>query len=140
MTQAGDFLKVALFLFSYPASVNMLSNVFGGYPFWSSFGDGSGCVSIYGSKLDDENFIAKILLTWATVNGMLHYILCKLLFFMVKIVVLQVKRNNSASRRNLSSLIGDGLLIARKIENVATGPGSNNRPKLACVIAECGEM
>ncbi|KAK4406422.1 Peptidyl-prolyl cis-trans isomerase CYP22 [Sesamum angolense] len=35
-------------------------------------------------------------------------------------------------------VLGDGLLIVRKIENVATGP--NNRPKLACVIAECGEM
>ncbi|KAH9752300.1 peptidyl-prolyl cis-trans isomerase CYP22 [Citrus sinensis] len=35
-------------------------------------------------------------------------------------------------------VLGDGLLVVRKIENVATGP--NNRPKLACTIAECGEM
>ncbi|KAM0835074.1 hypothetical protein ACQ4PT_063182 [Festuca glaucescens] len=35
-------------------------------------------------------------------------------------------------------VLGDGLLVLRKIENVATGP--NNRPKLACVISECGEM
>lgn len=35
-------------------------------------------------------------------------------------------------------VLGDGLLVVRKIENVATGP--NNRPKLACIIAECGEM
>ncbi|RVW36384.1 Peptidyl-prolyl cis-trans isomerase CYP22 [Vitis vinifera] len=35
-------------------------------------------------------------------------------------------------------VLGEGLLVVRKIENVATGP--NNRPKLACVIAECGEM
>ncbi|XP_061981000.1 peptidyl-prolyl cis-trans isomerase CYP22-like isoform X2 [Populus nigra] len=35
-------------------------------------------------------------------------------------------------------VLGDGLLVIRKIENVATGP--NNRPKLPCVIAECGEM
>ncbi|KVI00724.1 Cyclophilin-like peptidyl-prolyl cis-trans isomerase domain-containing protein [Cynara cardunculus var. scolymus] len=35
-------------------------------------------------------------------------------------------------------VLGDGLLVVRKIENVATGP--NNRPKLPCIIAECGEM
>jgi peptidyl-prolyl isomerase H (cyclophilin H) len=35
-------------------------------------------------------------------------------------------------------VLGDGMLAVRKIENVATGP--NNRPKLACVISECGEM
>ncbi|MBA0780540.1 hypothetical protein Gotri_004631, partial [Gossypium trilobum] len=35
-------------------------------------------------------------------------------------------------------VIGDSLLVVRKIENVATGP--NNRPKLPCIIAECGEM
>ena len=38
----------------------------------------------------------------------------------------------------LQRVLGEGLLVVRKIENVATGP--NNRPKLACVIAECGEM
>ncbi|WZY90669.1 hypothetical protein YC2023_047404 [Brassica napus] len=35
-------------------------------------------------------------------------------------------------------VLGDGLLVMRKIENVAVGP--NNRPKLAVVITECGEM
>ena len=35
-------------------------------------------------------------------------------------------------------VLGDGMLILRKIEAVATGPA--NRPKLPCVIAECGEM
>lgn len=38
----------------------------------------------------------------------------------------------------LQRVLGDGLLVVRKIENVATGP--NNRPKLPCIIAECGEM
>ncbi|ORY87529.1 cyclophilin-like domain-containing protein, partial [Leucosporidium creatinivorum] len=32
----------------------------------------------------------------------------------------------------------DGMLVVRKIENVATGP--NNRPKLTVTITECGEM
>ncbi|KAL1535130.1 cytochrome P450 monooxygenase 22 [Salvia divinorum] len=106
MIQAGDFLK----------------------------GDGSGCVSIYGSKLDDENFIAKHtgpgLLSMANsgpnTNGCQFFITCaKCDWLDNKHVV-------------FGRVIGDGLLIARKIENVATGP--NNRPKLACVIAECGEM
>lgn len=35
-------------------------------------------------------------------------------------------------------VIKDGLLVIRKIENVATGPA--NRPKLPCTITECGEM
>jgi len=35
-------------------------------------------------------------------------------------------------------VFGDGLLVVRKIENVATG--LNNRPKLAYIISECGEM
>lgn len=39
---------------------------------------------------------------------------------------------------SLQRVLGEGLLVVRKIENVATGP--NNRPKLPCVIAECGEM
>lgn len=34
--------------------------------------------------------------------------------------------------------LGEGLLVVRKLENVQTG--QNNRPKLACTIAECGEM
>mgnify|MGYP001811190978 CR=1 FL=1 len=35
-------------------------------------------------------------------------------------------------------VIGDGMLVMRKIEAVATGPA--NRPKLPCVVTECGEM
>ncbi|KOM49187.1 hypothetical protein LR48_Vigan08g001400 [Vigna angularis] len=106
MIQAGDFVK----------------------------GDGSGCVSIYGLKLDDENFIAKHtgpgLLSMANsgpnTNGCQFFITCaKCDWLDNKHVV-------------FGRVLGDGLLVVRKIENVATGP--NNRPKLACVIAECGEM
>jgi hypothetical protein len=39
---------------------------------------------------------------------------------------------------SMQRVLGDGLLVVRKIENVAAGP--NNRPKLPCIIAECGEM
>ncbi|KAL0007206.1 hypothetical protein SO802_008708 [Lithocarpus litseifolius] len=38
----------------------------------------------------------------------------------------------------LQSVLGNDPLVVRKIESVATG--ANNRPKLACIIAECGEM
>ncbi|KAG4991008.1 hypothetical protein JHK87_024465 [Glycine soja] len=106
MIQAGDFVK----------------------------GDGSGCVSIYGLKFDDENFTAKHtgpgLLSMANsgqnTNGCQFFITCaKCDWLDNKHVV-------------FGRVLGDGLLVVRKIENVATGP--NNRPKLACVIAECGEM
>ncbi|KAF2604571.1 hypothetical protein F2Q70_00024819 [Brassica cretica] len=39
---------------------------------------------------------------------------------------------------DVQRVLGDGLLVVRKIENVAVGP--NNRPKLSVVITECGEM
>ncbi|KAK9218125.1 hypothetical protein WN943_006760 [Citrus x changshan-huyou] len=97
-------------------------------------GDGSGCTSIYGHKFDDENFIAKHtgpgLLSMANSgpnsNGCQFFITCaKCDWLDNKHVV-------------FGRVLGDGLLVVRKIENVATGP--NNRPKLACTIAECGEM
>ncbi|KAK2998254.1 hypothetical protein RJ639_022751 [Escallonia herrerae] len=94
MIQAGDFLK----------------------------GDGTGCVSIYGSKFDDENFIAK-----HTGPGLLSMVsMAPLLIIRVKVGVV------------LEQIVDQILMVVRKIENVATGP--QNRPKLPCVIAECGEM
>ena len=35
-------------------------------------------------------------------------------------------------------VLGDSLLVVRKIENVPVGP--NNRPKLPVVVTECGEL
>ena len=35
-------------------------------------------------------------------------------------------------------VIGESLLVLRKIENVQTGP--NNKPKMQVAITECGEM
>jgi peptidyl-prolyl isomerase H (cyclophilin H) len=35
-------------------------------------------------------------------------------------------------------VLGEGLLTLRKLENVSTGP--NNKPRLPCVIAQCGQM
>ncbi|KAG5539231.1 hypothetical protein RHGRI_019710 [Rhododendron griersonianum] len=106
MIQAGDFLK----------------------------GDGSGCVSIYGSNFEDENFIAKHtgpgLLSMANsgpnTNGSQFFLTCaKCDWLDNKHIV-------------FGRVLGDGLLVLRKIEMVPIG--QNNRPKMACVIAECGEM
>ena len=38
----------------------------------------------------------------------------------------------------MQRVLGDYPLIVRNIQSVATGP--NNQPKLACIIAVCGEM
>ncbi|GJV88116.1 peptidyl-prolyl cis-trans isomerase CYP22 [Tanacetum coccineum] len=104
MIQAGDFLKSIESQFSLQ-------------------GDGSGCVSIYGSKFEDENFIAK-----HTGPGLLS------MFFLTCAKCDWLDNKHVVFGR----VLGDGLLVLRKIENVATGP--NNRPKLSCIIAECGEI
>lgn len=97
-------------------------------------GDGSGCQSIYGSKFADENFLARHtgpgLLSSANSgpnsNGCQFFITCaKCDWLDNKHVV-------------FGRVVGDSLLVVRKIENVQTGP--SNRPKLACLIAECGEL
>mmetsp|Transcript_31752 Transcript_31752/g.75400 ORF Transcript_31752/g.75400 Transcript_31752/m.75400 type:complete len:186 (-) Transcript_31752:273-830(-) len=97
-------------------------------------GDGTGATSIYGSKFADENFVAKHtgpgLLSMANSgpnsNGCQFFITCaKTEWLDNKHVV-------------FGRVIEDGLLVVRKIENVACGP--NNKPKLQCLISECGEM
>jgi len=36
-------------------------------------------------------------------------------------------------------VLGDGLLVVRKIENVPCNPG-NSKPRTPVLISECGEM
>ncbi|KAH9686336.1 peptidyl-prolyl cis-trans isomerase CYP22 [Citrus sinensis] len=114
MIQAGDFLK----------------------------GDGSGCTSIYGHKFDDENFIAKHtgpgLLSMSKQNMLFHGLEKGSKIFRRHAILLLLQANSGPNSNGCQRVLGDGLLVVRKIENVATGP--NNRPKLACTIAECGEM
>ena len=97
-------------------------------------GDGTGCVSVYGSKFDDEPFVGRHtgpgLLSSANsgpnTNGCQFFITCaKTEWLDDKHVV-------------FGRVLGDGMLVVRKVENVATGGG--NKPKLPCVISECGEM
>lgn len=97
-------------------------------------GDGSGCVSIYGSSFDDENFTATHtgpgLLSSANsgpnTNGCQFFITCaKSEWLDGKHVV-------------FGRVLGESLLVVRKIENVQTG--ANNRPKLVCKVVQCGEL
>lgn len=97
-------------------------------------GDGTGCISIYGSRFNDENFIAKHtgpgLLSMANsgpnTNG------CQ---FFITVGTADWLDNKHVV---FGRVLGDGMLTVRKLEAVATGP--NNRPKLPCVVAQCGEM
>ena len=97
-------------------------------------GNGTGCVSIYGSKFADENFVGRHtgpgLLSMANSgpnsNGCQFFITCaKTEWLDHKHVV-------------FGRVLGDGLLVVRKLEHVACG--ANNKPKLSCKIAQCGEM
>ena len=97
-------------------------------------GNGTGCVSIYGSKFADENFVGRHtgpgLLSMANSgpnsNGCQFFITCaKTEWLDDKHVV-------------FGRVLGDGLLVVRKLEHVACG--ANNKPKLSCKIAQCGEM
>ena len=97
-------------------------------------GDGTGCVSIYGSKFDDEAFVGRHtgpgLLSsansGANTNGCQFFVTC-------------AKTEGLDDKHVVfGRVLGDGMLVIRKIENVATGGGT--KPKLTCVIEECGEM
>ena len=90
-------------------------------------------MSIYGSMFADENFKLKHdgpgLLSLANsgpgTNGCQFFITCAKCDFL-------------DGKHVVFGKVVDGLLVMRKIENVPTGP--NNKPKLAIVITQCGEM
>ena len=97
-------------------------------------GDGTGALSIYGSRFADENFqgshtgagLLSMANSGANSNGCQFFITCaKCDWLDSKHVV-------------FGRVIGDGMLIVRKLESVTTG--QNNKPKFPCVITECGEM
>jgi peptidyl-prolyl isomerase H (cyclophilin H) len=97
-------------------------------------GDGTGCVSIYGSKFADESFALRHtgpgLLSMANSgpdsNGCQFFVTCAAADWL------------DGKHCVFGRVLGDGLLTLRKLENVAVG--ANNKPRLPCVITQCGEM
>mmetsp|Transcript_19964 Transcript_19964/g.35925 ORF Transcript_19964/g.35925 Transcript_19964/m.35925 type:complete len:186 (-) Transcript_19964:357-914(-) len=98
-------------------------------------GNGTGCQSIYGTRFHDETFVGKHtgpgLLSMANsgpnTNGCQFFITCaKTDWLDGKHVV-------------FGRVLGDGLLTVRKLENVVCDKTSG-RPRLSCIIKECGEM
>ncbi|KAJ2486811.1 Peptidyl-prolyl cis-trans isomerase-like 1 [Coemansia sp. RSA 2050] len=96
-------------------------------------GNGTGRVSIYGDKFEDENFKEKHtgpgLLSMANSgpnsNG------CQFFLTLAEAPWLDGKHV-------VFGKLVDGLLTLRKIESVPSGP--ENKPTLPVVISECGEM
>jgi peptidyl-prolyl isomerase H (cyclophilin H) len=95
--------------------------------------DGTGCMSIYGPRFQDENFTLKHdsagLLSMANSgrdsNGCQFFITC-------------AKSDFLDGKHVVFGRVIDGLLVMRKIENVPVG--LNNRPKLPVIVTQCGEM
>ncbi|KAK9841050.1 hypothetical protein WJX81_007748 [Elliptochloris bilobata] len=97
-------------------------------------GDGTGCLSIYGSRFADESFAGKHtgpgLLSMANSgpdsNGCQFFVTCaKTDWLDGKHVV-------------FGRVLGDSMLVVRKVENVATGAA--NKPKIPVLVSECGEL
>lgn len=101
-----------------------------------SKGDGRGSISIYGDSFEDENFKVSHskagLLSMANsgkdTNGCQFFITCKNCEFLDgKHVVFGKVLDDEES-----------MTTVRKIENVKTDP--QQRPRLECVITQCGEL
>ena len=99
-------------------------------------GDGTGCISIYGSSFADENFsmthVGPGYLSMANsgkdTNG------CQ--FFITTAACPWLDGKHVVFGKILDD--GESLLTLRKVENVKTD--GNNRPTLDCAVAECGEF
>jgi peptidyl-prolyl isomerase H (cyclophilin H) len=97
-------------------------------------GDGTGALCIYGSRFADENFTAKHtgpgLLSMANSgpdsNGCQFFFTCAAADWL------------DGKHVVFGRVLGDSMLAVRKLEAAPTGP--NARPRLPCVVAECGEL
>ncbi|OWF44092.1 peptidyl-prolyl cis-trans isomerase H-like [Mizuhopecten yessoensis] len=95
--------------------------------------DGTGVASIYGGTFADENFkqshsgpgMLSLANSGKDSNGCQFFITCAACDFL-------------DCKHVVFGKVIDGLLVLRKIENVPTGP--NNKPRIAVIISECGEM
>eukprot|EP00761_Pharyngomonas_kirbyi_P014179 gb/GECH01014209.1/.p1 GENE.gb/GECH01014209.1/~~gb/GECH01014209.1/.p1 ORF type:complete len:180 (+),score=36.58 gb/GECH01014209.1/:1-540(+) len=96
-------------------------------------GDGTGSLSIYGDKFQDENFKIKhtgpYLLSMANsgpdTNGCQFFITC-------------AKCDWLDGKHVVFGKVIDGKVVVNKVENVSVGP--NNKPKLTVTVSECGEL
>eukprot|EP01113_Clastostelium_recurvatum_P011815 TRINITY_DN16061_c0_g1_i1.p1 TRINITY_DN16061_c0_g1~~TRINITY_DN16061_c0_g1_i1.p1 ORF type:complete len:184 (-),score=23.47 TRINITY_DN16061_c0_g1_i1:14-538(-) len=96
-------------------------------------GDGTGRISIFGDSFDDENFILKHtgpgLLSMANsgpgTNGCQFFVTCG-------------KAEWLDNKHVVFGQVIDGMKTVRIVENVSVG--QNNKPKIPCVITECGQM
>ena len=96
-------------------------------------GDGTGCMSIYGDRFDDENFELKHdvpgLLSMANsgpnTNGCQFFITCDACDWL-------------DDKHVVFGKVIDGMLVVRKIENVTVG--AQSKPKLPIMVTQCGEM
>jgi len=94
--------------------------------------DGTGSVSIYGEKFEDENFKLKhdrhgmvsMANAGQNTNGCQFFITCDVCDFLDNKYV-------------VFGQVVEGLPVVRMIENVSVGP--NNKPKLQVTITECGQ-
>mmetsp|Transcript_19606 Transcript_19606/g.33696 ORF Transcript_19606/g.33696 Transcript_19606/m.33696 type:complete len:175 (+) Transcript_19606:24-548(+) len=97
-------------------------------------GDGTGCMSIYGEKFDDESFALRHdkpgLLSMANsgpdTNGCQFFITCAPCDWL-------------DDKHVVFGQVIDGMKVIRMIENVSVH-ANTNKPKLPCVITECGQM
>jgi len=95
--------------------------------------DGTGMLSIYGTKFPDENFelkhtgpgILSMANAGADTNGCQFFITCAKCDFL-------------DGKHVVFGRVLDGLLTVRKIENVPTGV--NNKPKIPIMVSQCGEL
>ena len=96
-------------------------------------GDGTGCMSIYGERFEDENFDLKHtgpgLLSMANsgpgTNGCQFFITCDACDWL-------------DGKHVVFGKVVDGMLTVRKIENVTVG--ANSKPKMPINVTQTGEM
>jgi len=94
--------------------------------------DGTGVISVFGERFDDETFALKHdrpgLLSMANSgpnsNGCQFFITCAPTDFL-------------DDKHVVFGQVVEGMKVIRMIENVTTGP--NNRPKIPVTIGECGQ-
>ncbi|KAJ4455763.1 putative Peptidyl-prolyl cis-trans isomerase CYP22 [Paratrimastix pyriformis] len=97
-------------------------------------GDGSGRLSIYGDKFPDENFRLKHtapgLLSMANngpnTNGCQFFVTCAPCPWL-------------DNKHVVFGRVIDGMMYIRVVENSTVNP-QNNKPRIPCIISECGQM